>query len=442
MRNLAIALALALALSSAGCLGFFKKGGEDRKIDGQQTLADELLGDAGRSAFDDLASSKPKNFTFPAQDALPRTVVWINGTVGPEANLAFEGNRDQGGIDYNSVVQTQDISAHVPPGQPVEIFVKLYWNAQEMNSADLDIVADLPGTRTSHYPAKTEDMNWNFATKTLTINTVGVEGQPHLLGIQANSGRTTGDLSYSMFVEFNYAKDVLPPSVPYAVMVPSNATGLVFESAKVTGDEHVQAEFIVVSPTDELVAYVEFNDLAIPTESVFVPTTGPGEYVLYAFYMHGGFLSVKADAALDQLAARQLATVIAQTTVDSAPSPGMIGRDWSYGSAIEGTLVTPMTNQKTASFDIAGAHPLLVHATLKGQGTLMTQAVITSPAGLVHELTRALRYDDERGSIGYTADEGYDSFLDYGAIVKGAYTIDYVNDGPLEVGYVVVTYQR
>lgn len=440
--HVALALAMSLAVPASGCLGFLKKEEADGGVDRNQLIADELLGDEGRNALDDIASAKPKNFTFPGQLALPAAALWINGTVGPEANLAYEGNRDQGGIDYGSVYEVQDVSSYIPAGQPVEIFAKLYWNAQELNSADLDIVVDVPGLKTSHYPAKTEDMNWNFATKTMTINTVGVPGATHEIGIQANSGRTTSDLSYSLYVEFHYPKDVLPPAVPYAITVPSNATGLMLESVKVRGDEHVQAEFIVVSPTDDLVGYVEFNDIAIPTESVFVPTSGPGEYVLYAFYMHGGFLSVKADAPPEKLEARTLATVITPTAVDASPSPGMIDRDWGFGSAVEGTLVTPMTNQKSASFAIEGAHPLLVHATITGQGTLMTQVRVTSPAGVVHEITRALRYDDERGSIGYTADEGYDNWMDFAAVVKGAYTIDYVNDGPLEIGYVVVTYQR
>ncbi len=445
MTRRALAVLLALNVPAAGCLSIFKDEAPVEAEDVEGDRARKLLGDEGRATLEEAASATPKNFTFPAQLDLPQKVVWFNGSVGPETDASFEGNQDQGGIEYGYVIQKQDVTPHVPPGQPVEIFIKVRWDAKELNGVDFDIYVDVPGTKTSYYPAKSEDVNWNIPTKVLTVNTIGVPGRPHDIGVQAASGKTISDVQYEMRIEFNYAKDVLTPAVPWAFQVPANATGLILESVKVAGDEHIRSEFIVVGPKDDLVSFVEFNDLAIPTESVFIPVPAPGEYVFWAYYLHGGFLSIKADAPLDAFAARALGIVETSTALDSAPVPGMIERDWSYGSVLaeRGVPVpTPMQGQKQATFALEGAHPIGVYAYLNGPGTLASQVRISSPTGIVHDLYKILRYEDERGSIGYSSEEGYDNQVYYANVTKGGYTVDYVNNGPTEVGYTVVSYAR
>lgn len=442
-RRLALLAAALVASTGAGCLGLFGDEVAGETVDRQQQVAEDLLGQEGQDLLSDIASPVPKLYAFPGQLQLPPVVLWINKTVGPEVTLSFEGDQDEGGMRYNAIVQTEDISKHIPPGQPVEIIAKLQWNAKEVNSADFDIYVDVPGVKTTYYPAKSEDMNWNVPQKTLTVNTVGVAGLPHLVGVEAASGKSKEDIAYTMRVEIHYVKDVLTPYLPWAFQVPANASGLIVESVKGAGDEHIRAKFAIIGPDDSLVAYVDYNDIAIRTESVLVPTKGPGEYVFYAYEMHGGFLSIRADAGLEKVEARPLERVQTTVALDNAPAPGMISRDWTFDSVVEGQAPpTEMSGQKEATFAMDGTYPLGVFGWIKVQGTLASQVRISSTAGLVHDLQRVLRYEDERGSIGYTGDGGINQALLYENLAKGAYKVEYVNNGQAEIGYTTVTYKR
>lgn len=428
-------VALLVAASFTGCLGWlFGDGGPP--VQANTTVDPGIPDDIGR-----LVSGVLTNYSFPAQAALPWVTAWFNGTVGPETNAAVENVRDDGGTDLNGVVRTMDVTPFLPPGQPTEIAIRLFWNAAEGNSADLDIYVDVPGTTTSTGDGA-EELNFNIPSKTLVVNTVGVAGYAAKIGVQGANGRTTSDLAFTVEMAFSYAKDVFTPAIPYAIPVPQNATGLILESVKAAGDEHVTARFVILDPTDAPIAYMEYNDIAIPTESVFIPVNGPGDYVFYAYDMRGGFLSAKADVGLKDTHARPLSVKEERVVDASAPAPGVVGRNWlapNPGGDV------PLTGGSTVDVNFP-KFPLAVRAFIDaaGQGgaTGMCQIQITSPKGLVASATRIARVDSAQGSVGYTDDEGQNNVFNPGNVTAGPYKITIVNNGNGALGHTVLSYTR
>ena len=441
MRKLALLMVVALAAASlAGCL----KKPDAPEEDVEQAKVDVILGQQGKDKLTDAAAIVPKNYSFPGQSILPPVTTKFTGTVSADATGSYEAERDEGGIDYRTVVQTYDVSNLVPPGQPVELVLTVVWDASEGNSADLDIVVDVPGTSTSYSPVS-ETLNWNVASKTMVVNSVGVAGKPALVGVQVASGAVTQGFDYDLHVQATYVKDVLTPHHAWALEVPQGAGGLVFESEKAGGEEHITAQFVLVDPEDNLVQFVDFNDIDIPTQSIFIPTSRAGTYVFYAYFMHGGFLRVKADVPLDVTAARTLALVESSVADVTAPAPGVAGKDVLNGSAAQGTVPADDVNPTVVDFSPSGAFPLRVTAYVSGQATGMSKVTLKSPLGVVHQLTSIARYQDERGTIGYTSDHegGPNNVVDWKNIQKGTWTAEIVNNSPgVEIGHVVLTYQR
>lgn len=441
MRSIALALALALALVAAGCL----KKDPIQSADVEQEKVDAILGKAGRDKLVDAASLIPKNFSFAEQQLLPPALFEHVGMITTAANGALEAERDESGIERNTFIEMQDVAALVPPGQPVELVIELVWDASEANSADLDIVVDVPGALTS-YSQTSETFNWNLAVKTLVVNTVGVAGAPAQVGVQAAGGAISQGFEYTLRVHATYVKDVLTPYHAWAFDVPPGASGLILESEKAGGEEHVAAQFIVVDPDDGLVQFVDFNDIDIPTESVFIPTAKPGAYVFYAYAMHGGFLRIKADVPLDRTEARALPLVETRVVDSATPAPGVAGKDVTNGSVVEGAAPPPGDVSPTiVTFTTAGAFPLRISGYIAGAATTQAKTTLKSPLGMVHTLTSIARYEDASGSVGYTSEhEGSpNNVYDWRNIQRGAWTAEIVNTSPgVEIGHVVLSYAR
>lgn len=439
----AATLLLALLLFAAPLAGCLKKG-EIETIGTEQQKVDEILGKAGRDSLVEAASLIPKNYTFPGQELLPPALFEHVGRITTSANGALEAERDESGIEQNTFVELQDISALVPPGQPVELVIDLVWDASEANSADLDIVVDVPGTRTTYSPTS-ETFNWNLAVKTMVVNTVGVAGSPASVGVQAGGGAVSQGFDYTLSVRATYVKDVLTPYHPWAIEVPPGASGLIIESEKAGGDEHMSAQFVLLDPEDNLVQFVDFNDIDIPTESIFIQTAKAGTYVFYAYHMHGGFFRVKADVPLDANAARPLALVETRTVDSASPAPGVAGKDVFNGSALGGAVPTSDVNPTIVDFQTTGAFPLRVSGFVTGPVITQGKIVLKSPLGVVHSFTKIARAESDGGSVGYTsAHEGSpNNVFTWENIQRGTWTAEIVNTSPgVEIGHVVLSYQR
>lgn len=443
MNSRLLVIAIGLILLAGPLAGCIKGKDEVQAANVEQEKADAILGDQGKEKIESVAALIPKNYSFPDQKVLPKQTITIAAKTSSSALGSYEAQRDEGGIDYRSVIVMNDVSAHIPAGQPVEMFIKLFWDGAEANSADLDIAVDVPGTKTTHSNT-TEDLNWNYAVKSMVVNTIGVPGQKHEVGVQIAGGAVTEGFDYSLEISFVYPKDVLTPYHPWAFTVPSGASGIILETEKAGGDEHVTAEFLVIDPNDQLVQYKTYNDIDIPTESVFIPTKGPGEYVFYAFYMHGGFLRLKADVPLETFNVRTLNIVKTETVDMSGPAPGVAGKDPLMGGAGGGTIPASDTNPTTVTFDSGSSFPLDVRGFIRGQVNPMAKITLKSPAGEVHSLTSILRYQDEQGTIGYTGeqDNGPNSVFNFKNMQRGAWTAEIVNDGPAEIGHILTTYTR
>lgn len=442
MRSTALVLVITLALSGAmaGCL----KKDAAPAADLEQEKVDEILGQTGRDALVDAAAIIPKNYTFPGQKLLPPAVFEYLGQITTAANGALEAERDEGGIERNTFVEMQDISHLLPPGQPVELVIDLVWDASEGNSADLDIAVDVPGTRTAYSPTS-ETFNWNLAVKTIVINTVGVEGLPALVGVQAAGGVVSQGFDYKLTVKATYVEDVLTPYHAWAFDVPADASGIVIESEKAGGEEHVAAQFVIIDPEDNLVQFMDFNDIDIPTESIFIPASRGGTYVFYAYSMHGGFFRIKTDVPNQENNVRQLALVETKVADSNAPAPGVAGKDLFNGSAAQNTMPAADVNPTIVPFTTAGAFPLRVTGYIAGPATTQAKITLKSPLGAVHTLTSIARAQDESGSVGYTStQEGSpNNLLDWKNIQRGSWTAEIVNTSPgVEIGHTVLSYTR
>lgn len=434
-------LVLALALPAlAGCLG----GSAPPPPETSNLDAAEIT-DEAQQQFEELTQVIPSNYTFPGQELLESAVVWLNDTVDATANGAIEGPADDGGMNFQTVLKTTDFSAQVPPRQATEIHITLSWFGNPGQSADLDIYTDLPGVTGAYDPSQGQEMNWNRPVKRLVVNTVGVENRPHLIGVQVTNGRIAPGQSvpYTLQIQFDYTKDVLTPHHPYAFTLPEGATGVVLRSAKVTGDEHLQAEFVIISPQDELVSYQLYDDIAIPTESVFIPLRQPGEYIFYAYRMVGGFLTLKADAPVPLREARVL-PLTEEVTMDPIQPvmPGVVGH-----SIVPGTVETPsQAGGRAATFTVEKAFPLRVEGVF-GEGQSLAgdvELVIGNEKGVVWKGVRSLRADfGEQGSVGWTGDHPPFVAVDHSLLGKGSYYVDVtVNGYNGQLGHKVVTYER
>jgi hypothetical protein len=208
------------------------------------------------------------------------------------------------------------------------------------------------------------------------------------------------------------------------------------------GQEHLQAKFIVLDPSDNLVMYTEYDDIAVTSESIFIPTRAPGEYVFYAQEMHNGFFSIASDAPLgNDTDMRILATTVTETV--DAPgglNPGVPERD-----ALEVGVITPYQEGTRVPFTVDKGFPLEIRPFIGGD-TAVTGAVeiriLNSKDELVARLQRIARVDQGSGSLGYTRDEA-NSFFDWSKLLPGSYNLGIVADGETgEIGHTVKTYQR
>ncbi len=448
-RALPLVLAIVMTLPLTGCLGLF--GGDAPAAETVDPNA-EFENAVGKKTADKIAARiapVPRTYLFPGQIDLPWKTIFLNGTADAVSGYtAYEDRNDRTGNNYNTPRIVFDVSEHIPVGQPTEMFIQLYYSAQPGSTADLDLYVNVPGTHTDIETSNSDEFNWKFAVERHIINTVGVSGAAHEIGVQVANSRSlpTEGLDFAIKVEFSYAKDVLTPGVPYAFTVPANATGIVLESEKAGGSDHVRSRFVVIDPNDQLVQYMAYDDLAIPTESVFIPlNSGPGEYIFYAFDMEGGFLSMEADAGIEIRDVRTLALVSEDVIDGSGPTPGVVGRDWFAGDnegVADGTATTSTTGATEVGFTLDGPFPLGIYPWLRNAPvTAMAEVAVSSTKGLVAEYERVMRYDDERGSLGYSS-ERYNRYFFPENIAKGAYTVSIVNDSPGEVGHTVVTYKR
>ncbi|HVL87805.1 MAG TPA: hypothetical protein VM681_07380 [Candidatus Thermoplasmatota archaeon] len=444
MTKIAIALAVSAALLLAGCIG----GAQNDGLKQTQTLKPKELTQEAERRFQELASAVPLNYSFVGQGLLLPVVTWFNDTIDGAANTALEGNKDEGGTRYNLVYKTTDVTRLIPPGQPAKVSVKLYWYGNPGQSADLDIFVNVPGLRTDHDDGDSQGMNWNIPVKRMGFTTVGVAGEPHEIGVQASQGLIAPGQPVNFFLEItvDYARDVLTPYHPYAFTVPQGASGIILRSDKVGGSDHVKAKFVIVDPNDELVQYVEYNDLDIPSESIFIPTRGPGEYVFYAYEMTGGFLSLRADVPVEENQVRTLRLAEERVVDFSGPAnPGLVSHRivWDLAGVNQ---ETPYMEGAAAAFGVDKSYPLRVVGFLEGNNAAVgdVQIRISSSQGLVFDYVRTARVDNQQGSLGFSGDHHPFVFVDNSKLAKGSYAMSVVVNGMLQgqIGHAVLTYQR
>lgn len=413
-RALLVALAL-LSLSLAGCFG---------KDAGPLEVAsnDDLLDDDAITQINERAAPVPKAYEFPAQELLEPKTLLLEGSVQTSAAAGYEDRNDRGGNSYNSVRETFDLKPHVPAGQPVEMRITLFFEGQPGASADVDILVDVPGTRTDRTTDNNDEFNWKFSVQRMVVNTIALADAPFEVGVQMSNGRSTAEWPYTLRVELNYPENVIAPTVPWGFRLPSEASGIVVSSEKAGGDEHVRAQLFVLDAEEQLVHHVEYDDLDIPTESMFLPLTGGREYVVYAPSMHGGFLRLEADVGVPEPTVVQHRVERERVEIASAPAAGVGARDWLH----DGVVVTPSGGGETHAWSATRGFPLSIEPFIGGDGTPSTTAWseirATSSKGDVAWLQRVARHDDERGSLGYTQD-AWNSATHPENLVRGDYTI-------------------
>lgn len=397
MRPRALAVLLMAALL-AGCFG-------PPPAPPRETAEEPTFTGRTQEQVEAVASAKPLRYQFPVADAPEQRSVtaWFNGTVGPEANAGAEFPQDRGGTSYRTPVQTLDITSLVPEGQPTLLQVRLWYDNKPGASADLDILVEARGVRTHEAPEYAGEMAWTLPVKTRSVTTLG--SAQTLVGIQAANGRILPGqgLPFWMRVDITYGQDVAAPKVPYALQVPEGAGGLVVESVKLAPDTHVQGRFLLVGPGNDLIAAMEFDDIALQTQSLFLPVRGPGTYVFYVVDVHNGFFALHSDAPLDDPVARALPVVVTEhLLLDQPLAPGAARHQVVGGGLDQSTEYQEGTG---AAFAIEGAFPLEVEAFLDGQGVAGdVQLLVQAPGGIVAEYHRFLRADDQEGALGLSDD--------------------------------------
>ncbi len=418
---------------------------------GPEAVVDEIPEEVSQQEIERLEQAVleqyPRSYSFAGQQAAdPLRLAWEGTLKQGDAVTSIEYPHDHGIVDRGGTVILYPLDA-VPADQAVELRIKLKWQGDVGSSADLDIYVDVPGTRDAFQANRyDESMNWNRITKTRIVNAVKVAGEPFDIGIQVSNGKViSGEVPYTLSVEVHQAKDVLAPGVPYALMVPQNASGFLVESEPVVGDEHVTSEFVVIGPDDQLVRYVQHNDIG--TSDLFVPVSKAGEYVVYAHRMHGGFLRLASDIPNPESLARTLAKTTAEVVLHAGqPAPGTYREQCvpsvSWDQNLE-ACATGTTNQWGAegSFEVSGQFPLDLAAFVRteGGGTANAALNITGPNGWVstsHKVLNREEGDDRYGFSGAT-------WGDRSALALGPYTFGVVdNGGQAELGYTIVGYTR
>lgn len=430
----------------SGCFG---GGGEDP--DTQATGVPGVISDEEVERLEKRALAEfPNTFTFPGQQAQPPRVLFFNDTLAQgTAATGQEFPHDDGPVDRGAEFIAYDLTSEVPAGQPVEIRMKLQWQGNPGASADLDIYVNAPGIHDAYQESRyDESWNWNVVTKTRVVNTVHVEGQPLEVGIQVQNGKEFADeVPYSLQAVLYYPGNVLAPRIPYAIQVPEGASGLIFESEPMAGDEHITSDFLVIDPDDRLWAHKRHNDIG--TETLFVPVNRPGEYIVYAHSYEGGFLRVEADVENANHTARILETQVDERVLHSgAPAPGTYAEmcvpsaTFNSGLATDDPVCLGSTNSfgDTGSFDVEGAFPLDVRPFVRTSSGAVNAAInVTSEAGWVGTAYAFANQEDGQDRFGWRKEMRQDR----SSLAGGAYEYGVVvNGGAPEMGVEVLTYVR
>lgn len=439
MKPLLLALTLTGALALAGC------GGKE-KVEQQIILPDEIT-EQDIERLSNLASQFPTLYAFPDMEALPPVLgLYFNGTLAPgTGSTGIEVPNDDGPLDYGGHLERFDLAGNVPVGQPVEVRAFLKWWGDPGTSADLDIWADMPGTRDALNPERfDESMNFNIINKQRVVDAVHLEGQPFELGIQVNNGRIVhpDGVKYSLRVDLFFVDGVLAPGAPYAIQVPENATGLVLKTERVTGDEHVDVSFLLIGPDDQLVRHLQHNDIGVDT--LFLPVRQPGEHIVYSHHMHGGFVRLESEVPNPEFQARRLgmASTEFELYATGAPAPGTYAESGLGGNTwgAEGT------------FEVGPGFPLDIEPFIRSTAGAVGSAInVTSPTGwLATAFTCSERaveeappycvgHEDESGRIGATTNVRHDrSHLAAGSHSYGVVT----GSAGVTLGVTVLSYVR
>ncbi len=383
------------------------------------TSADEPVDRKQVERFERFTARLPQNFTLPGQALLPVATVWYNGTLDT-GFAGVEGSYDQGGTHVGTMQKLFDVSDRVAPGRAAEVRITLTWQNQPGSNADLDIFVDFPGHR-SHVSEVEYYLDFTRATKRTVVNVAGASGGPAVIGVEAANGVSQG-IAFSLRAEYRYAKDVLVPGIPLGFHLPVNATGIILSSEKVGGDEHVEADFVIIGPDDLPVGVWHYNDIGIPTESIYVPLPKTGQYVFYAHRMHGGFLSMIADAGLPDNNVTALRRVVER---------------------IEGGAATPGDGETRFT---PTPFPLDLIPMLAGAGSVTADVNVTveSQRGVVAWYHRVGRVDqDADNTVGYSGDRA-NTFFDASRLAPGEYTLKWTGAGAANANAAVdvVTYAR
>ncbi|HUR26214.1 MAG TPA: hypothetical protein VM327_09410 [Candidatus Thermoplasmatota archaeon] len=431
--------ALLLAVGLAGCSG----GGKDDEV---IAVRPEEITERDLTRIENLASKFPTRYSFPDAIALPPVLgLFFNGTLGPgTGSTGIELPNDDGPLDYGGVLERFDLSAQVPVGQPVEVRAFLKWWGDPGSSADLDIWADMPGTHDAfHTERYDESMNWNIINKQRVVDAVHLEGQPFELGLQVNNGRIVhpDGVRYSLRVDLYFADGVLGPGAASAIQVPQNASGLVLKTERVTGDEHVDVSFLLIGPDDQLVRHLQHNDIGVDT--LFLPVKQPGEHIVYAHHMHGGFIRLESEVPNPDSQARRLEMSSTDVTLfeGGAPAPGTYAESGVGGN----------TWGAEGQFDVGPGFPLDVTPFLHSTAGSIEAAInVTSPSGWVGTAFACnsvadgappycFGYEDGSGRVGSTADVRHDR----SHLAVGSYSYGVVSNGPgVVLGVTVLGYTR
>ncbi|MHB8605967.1 MAG: hypothetical protein ACYDCK_12005 [Thermoplasmatota archaeon] len=449
MNAKAFALFALCVFSMAALAGCFGRGGT--KIT-PTDINNSIVNNSQQVKINALTSAKPLAWTFPGQQALPSKVLWINGSLDQSADTGVEDPQNRGGTSYQTLTVAKDVSAFLPPGQPAEISMRLQFDNKPGYSADLDIYVNVPGDfehQSRDYP---DEFTWTLPVKEKHVSTVGATGQKEELGVSVANGRIAPgqSLNYWMRVEFTYAKDVAAPKVPYGINVDSNVTGLIVESVKSASDAHVDATYVIIGPDDTLVQAVHFNDIDVPTQSFYVPLTkGPGMYVFYAYNETGGFLTLKADGPLDDAVARTLTVVATPLTLITDPqAAGVTEQKWVEAYAGQAQPV-PYTEGKSVDFSTGTGFPLEIRPFIAASDAGVAVGdvelrVLNGKGNLVSLYHRTARWDDSKGSIGFSDDDTTENhYFDPTKLDGTKYKLSAVVDGSSsQEGVLVLSYKR
>lgn len=426
--------ALVLAVGLSGCLG-----GAKQELKAPPPAPSELSKNEQQRL--EILAKEVRNFSLPGSKVLPAVTQIFNGTIGNEANTGVQDRNDRGGNNFNVPLKTFDISSLVPEGQPTALRITLIYFGQPGSGAKADIYACVPGYCSAYTTDNNDQFNWKATVQQLSLVTIGVAGQKALVGVSEADGIIANDLPFELKVEATYFHDVLTPYYAYAFNVPQGASGITLRSVK-SGQEHILSKFVILDPAGELVSYTEYNDIAVLSESIFIPVRQPGQYVFYAEQLEHGFLSLETDAPLGSNTGMKLIEPqLAGGSLGSSPAPGVPERDLTGGACVDTPLTavgcagapadatTPYNEGTKTNFAIDQGFPVELGAKIAPGATGAAEVRLVSGKGEVYRFQRMLRYDDtDKGSVGYTRDEA-NTKTNWANLAKGAYTASIVNDG-------------